>query len=159
MASYPYSASASPPATAAKMSETVSDTMISTYYPVEGMSAEEYASAFAIATIYGRSGANKKDVYADDYVSRLPREVADAAYSLGQKQKSGAEADNKKASADAEEGKKYSYDEAVDDELLEFYRSVLSMENKSILSKRKKKLGRISEKHARLREKVIKKEI
>ncbi|MBE6693382.1 MAG: hypothetical protein E7589_01270 [Ruminococcaceae bacterium] len=141
-----------------KLSEDIKDTVISTYYPVKGMRAEDYATAFAIATIYGRSGADKAYAYKDNYVSRLPQKVVDAAYSLGQKQKSGAEAENKKASADAEGGKKYSYDEAVDDELLEFYRSVLSMENKSILSKRKKKLGRISEKHARLIEKVIKKE-
>ena len=105
------------------------DTIISTYYPVEGMSAEDYAIAFTIGTIYGRSGADKKHVYNDRHVSRLPQKVTDVAYSLGQKQKSGAEAENKKsetnnkksetnnkksetnnkkASVDNEGGKKYS---------------------------------------------------
>lgn len=54
--------------------------------------------------------------------------------------------------------KKYSSAEAKSQEMLDFYDSVLNMKDKSNVSKRQKKLGAVSEAHAKLVAETIKKE-
>ena len=53
---------------------------------------------------------------------------------------------------------KYSSEESIDADLLDFYYSVMSMEDKNAIAKRKKNLGKISEKHAQIVSETIKKE-
>ena len=53
---------------------------------------------------------------------------------------------------------KYSSEESIDADLLDFYYSVMSMQDKNAIGKRKKNLGKISENHAQIVYDAIKKE-
>lgn len=97
------------------MPQATADAMVETYRPVEGMTAREYAAAFAEAEMYGRRGVSEAALARNEQIAKLPADVARAAYGLGVKAADNTNAGVQKenATAGAGAGVKYALSDAL----------------------------------------------
>lgn len=97
------------------MPQATADAMVETYRPVEGMTAREYAAAFAEAEMYGRRGVSEAALARNEQIAKLPADVARAAYGLGVKAAKNTDTGVQKenASVGAGAGVKYALSDAL----------------------------------------------